>query len=248
MRRDRIGRDGGAVARRLIVTLDELPRALALPRGLVAIHAIVPTIRAFVTIVLAALLPRILPAIRPRILTIIAALRLPVGAVAVATGLIVGLLRVIAVGLSAILGVALPGIPAAVLPGPVVELRPAFRRMAPVLIGTALLRLAIEAVAPHLPVAAILPREFVALPIHVVAGAAVILAVEPLRTIAALGLAAILLLLLLSGGDNAIVMLGVLEIILRDDAITRRRGVARQLQIFLMNLKRAAANANIGAV
>lgn len=58
----------------------------------------------------------------------------------------------------------------------------------------------------------------------------------------------VLLLLRLNGGKNPEVVLGVLEIVFRHDPIALRIGVARKLQIFLIDMGRRAANLDLRAV
>ena len=62
--------------------------------------------------------------------------------------------------------------------------------------------------------------------------------------------AAVLLLKLgrLRGGDQAIIVFGVLEIVLRRDRVAVGMGVARQLQIFFRDVMGVAANLNIRPV
>ena len=61
------------------------------------------------------------------------------------------------------------------------------------------------------------------------------------------GLLGLLILLLLGRGhrEDAVIMLGMLEIILCHDAIARRIRVARHLQIFLVNMGGGAANLDL---
>src|SRR4029450_13340292 len=54
--------------------------------------------------------------------------------------------------------------------------------------------------------------------------------------------------LFLRRGDHAIVVLGVLVVILRRDRITRGQRVTRELDVFLRNVGRIAANFHIRAV
>jgi hypothetical protein len=76
-----------------------------------------------------------------------------------------------------------------------------------------------------------------------------VLAIIAFGTIAAVRVAAILLLLLfLSCRDDAVVMLGMLQIAFRDDAVARRRRITRKLQILFVDLEGAATNTNIGAI
>ena len=60
--------------------------------------------------------------------------------------------------------------------------------------------------------------------------------------------AGVLLLLCLNGGKNSEVVLGVLEIVFRHDSIALRIGVARKLQILLVDMSCRAANLDLGAV
>ena len=55
-----------------------------------------------------------------------------------------------------------------------------------------------------------------------------------------------LLLRLLGRGDEAKVMLGMLKIAFRRDRIARRLRIARQLEIFLTDMMRRAANFHVG--
>lgn len=48
--------------------------------------------------------------------------------------------------------------------------------------------------------------------------------------------------------DHSIVMVGMLEEILRGDPVTRRAGVARQLQVFLQDLIGVASDADLGGI
>lgn len=57
-----------------------------------------------------------------------------------------------------------------------------------------------------------------------------------------------LLLSRLGGGDQAEIMFGMLEIILRHDRIARRLGITCELEIFLGHMMGGAANFHIGAV
>jgi hypothetical protein len=60
--------------------------------------------------------------------------------------------------------------------------------------------------------------------------------------------AALAHLLLAVGHDDAIIMLGVLEIILRQNRVARRLGISRQRHVFLGNVGRCAAQLHIRAV
>ena len=58
----------------------------------------------------------------------------------------------------------------------------------------------------------------------------------------------ILLLLRLDLRENAIVVLGVLEVAFRHHAVTLRVGIARELQIFLIDVRSRAANFDLGTI
>jgi hypothetical protein len=79
--------------------------------------------------------------------------------------------------------------------------------------------------------------------------AAEILAVIAFRAETPVGIVRLLLgLLFLSSRDDAVVVLGVLQVILSHDPIARGRRVPRELEVFLVNLESAAADTNVGAV
>jgi hypothetical protein len=52
--------------------------------------------------------------------------------------------------------------------------------------------------------------------------------------------------LVAEGHDDAVIMLGVLEIILGHHAVSGRTGITRELQIFLIDMGRGAANFDVG--
>ena len=54
--------------------------------------------------------------------------------------------------------------------------------------------------------------------------------------------------LLLRGGDQAEIMLSVLIIVFRRDRIARRVRVARELDVFLGDMRRRSANLDVGTV
>src|ERR1051326_2611284 len=74
--------------------------------------------------------------------------------------------------------------------------------------------------------------------------AAIVLRIGPavLTLIGLLGLLLLLLILDLVGVHDAVVVLGVLEIILGLNAVAGRIGVARQLQVLLIDMRGGAAN------
>jgi hypothetical protein len=66
---------------------------------------------------------------------------------------------------------------------------------------------------------------------------------------APVGIGALLLgLLLLRRSNDAVIMLGVLEIVLRYDPVARGRRITRELQVFFVNLESAAADTDVWTI